>query len=43
MVFYIENPEVANQIGTRAKERMKEATLEKVYLQWKGYLQRIVR
>ncbi len=41
MVFYIENTEMARQIGLNARERMKEATLDKIYLQWKNYLEKL--
>lgn len=40
MVFYIDHPEEAEAIGKKARARLQEATLEKVFEQWKDYIQK---
>lgn len=42
MEFYIENPKEAEMMGTNARERLKEATLEKVFEQWRSYISEVV-
>lgn len=42
MKYYIENPEMADQMGKNAREKLKEATLDKVYLQWSRYLENVL-
>ena len=36
--FYIQNPKMAEEMGKNARERLKEATVEKIYQQWKKYI-----
>lgn len=36
--FYIQNPEKADEMGTNARERLHEATMDKVFEQWKNYI-----
>lgn len=36
--FYIQNPEKADEMGTNARERLQEATIDKVFEQWKNYI-----
>lgn len=36
--FYIQNPEKADRMGTNARERLQEATMDKVFEQWKNYI-----
>ena len=38
MVYYIEHPLEAEKMGQRARERLKEASLDKVYQCWEEYL-----
>lgn len=38
MEFYIQNPDKAEQIGANARERLQEATVDKIYEQWKNYI-----
>lgn len=38
MTYLIEHPEKAEKMGQKAKESLKEATLSKVYGQWKAYV-----
>ena len=42
MEFYIENPKEAATMGANARERLKEATLEKVFEQWRSYISEVV-
>ena len=42
ILFYIENPEKAEEMGQRAREKLKTATLDKVYVAWKDYMQQVV-
>lgn len=39
MGYYIENPLKAAKMGEKAKERLQEASIDKVYKQWKEYLE----
>ncbi len=43
MEFYILNPKKAREYGQKARERLQEATVEKVFLQWKEYIRQTVR
>ena len=36
--YYILNPEEAEKMGKKARQRLEEATLDKVYEQWKKYI-----
>lgn len=36
--YYIRNPKEAENMGAKARERLKEATMDKVYEQWKRYI-----
>ncbi len=38
MEYYIRNPEKAEKMGQKAREKLQEATVDKVYMQWKEYL-----
>lgn len=38
MEFYIQNPDKAEQTGANARERLQEATVDKIYEQWKNYI-----
>lgn len=38
MEYYIQNSEKADEMGTNARERLQEATIDKVFEQWKGYI-----
>lgn len=42
MEYYIRNPEEAEIMGAAARERLKEATLDKVYEQWTRYIDAVV-
>ncbi len=42
IVYYIEHPKEAKQMGEKARESLQQATGEKVYLQWKNYLEKIL-
>ena len=42
MEFYIENPKEAENMGANARERLKEATLDKVFEQWSGYISEVL-
>ena len=41
--FYIQNPEKAEEIGANAKVRLQEATVDKIYEQWKGYISKTLK
>lgn len=41
MLFYIQNPEKAEEMGKAAREKLKSATLDKVYVQWKNYMKQV--
>ena len=36
--YYIQNPQKADEMGAKARERLKEATMDKVFEQWKNYI-----
>lgn len=38
MEYYILNPEEAEAMGAKARERLQEATVDKVFEQWKRYI-----
>lgn len=38
MEYYILNPEKAGKMGVKARERLQEATIDKVFEQWKSYI-----
>ena len=38
MEYYIQNPQEAEQIGAKAKERLSEATLDRIFKQWTDYI-----
>lgn len=40
--FYIENPKEAERMGINARERLKEATLDKVFEQWTDYISEVL-
>lgn len=40
--YYILNPEEAEKMGQKARQRLQEATLDKVYEQWKGYIVQVL-
>ena len=42
MEFYILNPQEACEMGKRAKERLKEATLENIFEQWMAYIREVI-
>ena len=42
MEYYILNPEEAEKTGLQARQRLQEATLDKVYEQWKGYIAQVL-
>ena len=41
MEYYIQHPKEAEKMGQQAREKLQEATLEKVYLQWKTYIEEV--
>ncbi|MBR5597761.1 MAG: glycosyltransferase [Lachnospiraceae bacterium] len=41
--FYIQNPEEAENMGTQARKSLQEATLDKIYEQWKQYILSVLR
>lgn len=43
MEFYIQNPDKAEEMGKNARERLKEATMEKVFLQWQQYILKVMK
>lgn len=40
--YYIRNPQEAEQMGARAKERLREATLERIFKQWTDYIEKTI-
>ena len=40
--YYIRNPEEAEDMGAKARERLKEATIDKVFEQWRQYINHIL-
>lgn len=43
ILFYIENPQKAEVMGQKAREKLKSATLDKVYVEWKNYMLQVVK
>lgn len=43
ILFYIENPEKAEEMGRAGREKLKSATLDKVYVQWKNYMEQVTK
>ena len=43
ILFYIENPEKAEEMGREGREKLKSATLDKVYVQWKNYMKQVAK
>ena len=41
ILFYINNPEQAEEMGKAGREELKSATLDKVYVQWKDYMKQV--
>lgn len=41
ILFYINNPEQAEEMGKAGREKLKSATLDKVYVQWKNYMKQV--
>ena len=42
IIYYIEHPEEAEEMGYNAREKLKSATLDKVYVEWKKYMEQVV-
>ena len=42
MEYYILNPQEAEKMGAKARQRLQEATLDKIYEQWQQYILRIL-
>lgn len=42
MEYYIRNPKEAEKMGEKAKEKLKEATLDRIYEQWVKYIHKVV-
>ncbi len=42
MEWYISHPDRAERMGINARRRLKEASLEQVYEQWKNYLNHVI-
>lgn len=42
MEYYIRDPKDAECMGAQAKERLKEATMEKVFEQWNSYISEVL-
>lgn len=40
--YYILNPEEAEKMGAKARQRLEEATLDKVYEQWQQYILQVI-
>ena len=38
MEFYIQNPAKAEAMGAEARKRLQEATVDKIFEQWKLYI-----
>ena len=38
MEYYIQNPEKAKELGAKARQRLQEATVDKIFDQWKLYI-----
>ena len=42
LLYYIENPDVAEENGKKARETLQSATLDKVYAEWKNYMLQVM-
>ena len=42
ILYYIENPIEAEEMGQKAKETLKSAALDKVYAEWKTYMEQVM-
>lgn len=42
ILYYIENPETAGEMGQKAREKLQSATLDKVYAEWKNYMEQVM-
>lgn len=42
ILYYIENPEEAEEMGRKAREKLQSATLDKVYAEWKKYMEQVM-
>ena len=42
MEYYIRNPKEAEKMGEMARERLKEATIDKVFEQWQKYILKVI-
>lgn len=40
--YYIQNPDRAKEMGAKARQRLQEATMDKVFEQWKSYITKTV-
>lgn len=40
--FYIQNSEKADEMGTNARARLQEATMDKVFEQWNSYISKVL-
>ena len=43
MEYYIESPRMAEEIGRMARLRLQEASLDKIFEQWKNYINKTVK
>ena len=43
MEYYILHPEEAEKMGQNARKKMQKATVEKVYIQWKTYIEEVLK
>ena len=42
MEYYIRNPKEAERMGAKAREKLKEATVEKIFEQWNQYILKVL-
>ena len=42
ILYYIEHPKKAEEMGQNARDKLKSATVEKIYIQWKDYMHQVV-
>ena len=42
ILYYIEHPETAEEMGKKAREKLQSATLDKVYAEWKNYMEQVM-
>lgn len=42
ILYFIEHPVEAEEMGKKAREKLKSATLDKVYVRWKEYMEQVV-